>query len=785
MQEKSLIERFVSFGAKRASSTIEKAKEVVQVARLLGPVIREVPALWNTGRIINEGVTGWAFTAVSLLADKIATNPTTLYKKKGSNWVAIDSDPLLELLNNPNPYQDGKQFMWLTAGYLLAVGESFWVLNDAKNPTEMVVYNPAKVVMKFDDSNMLSGYEFLLANGQRRVVEKDLVVFLSMPDLKNPLRGSGIMNSVAQAVDSDNYMQEYFRTFFYNNATPGGVLETESEELDDAQGKQLLKSFEARHLGRKKQHRLAILTHGLKYKPTESSFKDLEMSMSNDSVRDRILSAFRVPKSVLGITTDVNLASAQAVERSFMFYAVLPKLLMIESQINQRLVSKFTESRNMYFEFQNPVVEDAKIQAETRAININSGVRTADEYRAEDGLQGLGAGADAQLVVDNTQKRLQKSLNERINSKKSLSNKDKYLQEVEKTVMEEARKIVKKQMDAKKKGMAEVQEKTFQGPFTEEMVAEYHQKKLNSVETTEKNFSSAVLSFKMKEWKAIEKQLVGKSKRTKAIDIIYDEAQQADLFSALSVPYMKDSLLAQASLSYALLQMEETMTPQDKRVKNYLKTWSVKLGKESTQTTKDFIDKTLKDFAETEDASIADLRTTLKDYFDDSAKADMIARTEVSRATGYAQEEVYKEGGAVGKQWITADDERTCEFCSEMDGVIVGTDENFVEKGDDFAGASGGVLSIGYSDVKSAPLHPSCRCDLIPVFDGAKMAESSLNFKKLQNQMLAVESKKKTLEQKEEELRQAEANLKKAKLEHEKEVEENLLALEEINESET
>lgn len=509
------------------------------------------------------------------------------------------------------------------------------------------------------------------------------------------------------------------------------------------------------------------------------------MSMSNDSVRDRILSAFRVPKSVLGITTDVNLASAQAVERSFMFYAVLPKLLMIESQINQRLVSKFTESRNMYFEFQNPVVEDAKIQAETRAININSGVRTADEYRAEDGLQGLGAGEDAQLVVDNTQKRLQKSLNERINGKKSLSDRDKYLQKVEDTVMEEARKIVKKQMEAKKKGMEEAQEKTFQGPFTEEMVAEYHQKKLNSVETTEKNFSTAVLAFKMKEWKAIEKQLVGKSKRTKAIDIIYDEAQQADLFSALSVPYMKDSLIAQASLSYALLQMEETMTPQDKRVKSYLKTWSVKLGKESTQTTKDFIDKTLKDFADTEGASIADLRTTLKDYFDDSAKADMIARTEVSRATGYAQEEVYKEGGAVGKQWITADDERTCEFCSEMDGVIVATDENFVEKGDDFAGASGGILSIGYSDVKSAPLHPSCRCDLIPVFDGSKMMESSINFKKLQNQMLAVESKKKTLEQKEEELRQAEANLKRAKLEHQKEVEENLKALEEINEQES
>jgi hypothetical protein len=92
----------------------------------------------------------------------------------------------------------------------------------------------------------------------------------------------------------------------------------------------------------------------------------------------------------------------------------------------------------------------------------------------------------------------------------------------------------------------------------------------------------------------------------------------------------------------------------------------------------------------------------------------MIARTEVARAQGFADIEAWKQSGAVsGKEWFTAEDEHVCPFCDAMDHVVVGLDENFWDQGDALE-VDGKVLDFGYDDVASCPLHPNCRCTLLP-----------------------------------------------------------------------
>lgn len=96
-------------------------------------------------------------------------------------------------------------------------------------------------------------------------------------------------------------------------------------------------------------------------------------------------------------------------------------------------------------------------------------------------------------------------------------------------------------------------------------------------------------------------------------------------------------------------------------------------------------------------------------------RADRIARTEVTRAQGYADIEAWRQSGVVsGKEWFTAEDEHVCPFCDDLDHQVYGLDENFFDKGD--------TLKVGdqkqdynYDDVTSPPLHVNCRCVLLPV----------------------------------------------------------------------
>lgn len=86
------------------------------------------------------------------------------------------------------------------------------------------------------------------------------------------------------------------------------------------------------------------------------------------------------------------------------------------------------------------------------------------------------------------------------------------------------------------------------------------------------------------------------------------------------------------------------------------------------------------------------LAAELKDDHAFSAdRAINIARTETARAQTEGSVAGWKASGVVGgKQWSAAPD--CCDICQELDGEIVGLDEQF--------------------DDGDPPLHPSCRCGL-------------------------------------------------------------------------
>lgn len=82
-------------------------------------------------------------------------------------------------------------------------------------------------------------------------------------------------------------------------------------------------------------------------------------------------------------------------------------------------------------------------------------------------------------------------------------------------------------------------------------------------------------------------------------------------------------------------------------------------------------------------------------------RLNTIARTEVLRASNAGRLEAYKKSGVVaGKEWLTAEDDRTCPICSSLDGERRKLDEPF---------------SIG---VLAPPAHPNCRCTITPLLEG-------------------------------------------------------------------
>jgi len=91
----------------------------------------------------------------------------------------------------------------------------------------------------------------------------------------------------------------------------------------------------------------------------------------------------------------------------------------------------------------------------------------------------------------------------------------------------------------------------------------------------------------------------------------------------------------------------------------------------------------------------------LKHVFDARKwRLNAIARTETMRASNYGRYEAWKKSRVVvGKEWVTAFDDRTCPECAASDGDQAPLEKPF----------RNGVLM--------PPLHPNCRCTAVPIID--------------------------------------------------------------------
>lgn len=101
-----------------------------------------------------------------------------------------------------------------------------------------------------------------------------------------------------------------------------------------------------------------------------------------------------------------------------------------------------------------------------------------------------------------------------------------------------------------------------------------------------------------------------------------------------------------------------------------------------------------------EGSSVADVAEAIESSFVfSSARAEMIARTELAYAHVGGNMQGWKDTGTVGqKQWVVG--AGCCDECDELDGTVVDLDDTF---------------STSDGDIDGPPLHPNCRCDVIPI----------------------------------------------------------------------
>jgi SPP1 gp7 family putative phage head morphogenesis protein len=161
--------------------------------------------------------------------------------------------------------------------------------------------------------------------------------------------------------------------------------------------------------------------------------------------------------------------------------------------------------------------------------------------------------------------------------------------------------------------------------------------------------------------------------------------------------------------------------PYEQSIENYIDSQSLKVAKEVNAETEKQIRATLAQGIRNGEG-LKELSARIMSVMGNCStnRAMCIARTQASMMQNYADVQAWSQSGVViGKEWYTAHDDRVCGFCADMDGKIIDLKEMYFDKNDEiaFVDSKGHehTMALDYRSIGEPPLHPNCKCTLLPV----------------------------------------------------------------------
>lgn len=654
----------------------------------------------------------WVFACVQARAEELGNMQLKLFK----GGEEIFEHPVLDLLNAVNDYTTKYQLFEATQAYKDLQGNAFWYLSrNSKDGitgdiVEIYLLKPDKVRIVIDKQNPLKvqGYLFTQPDGQVIPFAPEQILHHRNFDPRAPQPfphlGMGIVEAAAFAIDTDNEARNWNLQFFRNGARPDGILLTDGEGASDADSfKRLKEEWNEEHQGSDNAFKISVLSGGLKYQELTRNQKDMDFVNQRTFSRDEILALFRTPKSIIGITDDVNRANADASVYIFALRTIKPLMQKFVDTLNEFLLPDFGDD-TLRLDFVSPVPLDRAALTEEYTAAYNVWLSRNDIRRME-GLPPTENGEDmyingSMVVVDKTtEPETVKSVPKAELKKKEKKNKKEVKSIGQKAVDDFVSKmpLSKYMQNIERKGLSKDAKSAHIDAW---------------IKRTDNN--SAALKRKLRNYFAVQEKEVQKNLKSemkgldakeyqyKAIeDILFDFEKSVSSGISLITPFIQQYIKESGEIgNTAANGTGFDMATQ--KIKDFIPKRAEYFATTINDTTRESLLASIQEGIDSQE-SLDDISKRVADVYGKAQdfRTDMIARTEVAASSNFGSIQGYLQAGVTQHQWAVVNPED--DDCIENDGVIVDIGDSFPSGDDD------------------PPVHPNCMCTTLPIFaDGSE-----------------------------------------------------------------
>lgn len=336
------------------------------------------------------------YAAVYITSNAIAQLPFIFLDENGELAAEENEKVILirKILQRPNAEQTWTDLIEKTVIYMELTGNAYWELVKGEDGKLATIYslNPSKISVNRDYRRKIINYTYL-GEWKRNILSlEDIIHFYYQSSIEDEI-GTSPIESLVPDLILNLYLNHHYQAFFKNAAIPCGVLQTE-QTLNPATYNRLVTSWKKFYGGVTKHFKTIILDTGLKYNPIATLPKDIPFAEIEERFIKKVLAVLNVPPLLVGILSDASYANARQQYRIF-WEGIMSKSNRLAKTISYILLPLVgMEGYKFKFDFSKieALQEDKKIQAEIHKTQIISHIKTPNEVRKELGLEPIEGG---------------------------------------------------------------------------------------------------------------------------------------------------------------------------------------------------------------------------------------------------------------------------------------------------------------------------------------------------------------------------------------------------------
>ncbi len=455
---------------------------------------------------------------------------------------------------------------------------------------------------------------------------------------------------------------------FKNGARPSGVLSFVGTLKDEVYDR-VAKAWQANY-GGDNRGGTAILENDAKYNPISMSNEDAQYLEVRGFQRTEICSIYRVPPHMIGDLAKSSFSNITQQSLEFAKFTVLPICKRVEAATYRDLLTRKEREQGLYVEFMIAGLERADLEQRMRSYNtgIMSGVYSPNECRRMENLDPR-PGGDIYLMplnmIDSSDGTPKPRSIEDGTPQKSIQHKSTFTK----------------------------------GAATREKLRAQYAPKFRTLAT-------ALVAYETGEIQQMVEAATAKGELSDELQKFYNElpASIKDRFTRLSREYAVQIRTA----SLAEIDSDQEIDPAD--LATYVDQVVATMADRHASSSAGQLNALIRDTAEDELPEIIETRLA---EWEETRPAKIADRESVQQESALSRW-VWVAAGITYLQW-TRRGSKSCPFCTDMDGKIVGIEAPFIEKGNYTPPGSEDAAWKVTGPKMHAPLHQGCQCIITPV----------------------------------------------------------------------